>query len=43
MEWDTAAGDCVYRQSGKVGERFSTLRYNTPSLRNDHFVVGIQG
>ena len=42
MEWDTAAGDCVYRHSGKVGERFSTLRYNTASLRNDHFVVGIQ-
>ncbi len=43
MEWDTAAGDCVYRHSGREGERFSTLRYNTPSLRNDHFVVGIQG
>ena len=43
MEWDTAAGDCVYRQSGRDGERFSTLRYNTPSLRNDHFIVGLQG
>ncbi len=43
MEWDTAAGDCVYRYSGRDGERFSTLRYNTPSLRNDHFVVGLQG
>ncbi len=41
MEWDTAAGDCVYRHSGREGERFSPLRYNTPSLRNDHFVVGI--
>ena len=43
MEWDTAAGDCVYRHSGREGERFSSLRYNTPSLRNDHFVVGIEG
>ncbi len=43
MEWDTAAGDCVYRHSGRDRERFSTLRYNTPSLRNDHFVVGLQG
>ena len=43
MEWDTAAGDCVYRHSGREGERFSTLRYNTPSLRNDHFVVGSHG
>ena len=43
MEWDTAAGDCVYRHSAREGERFSTLRYNTPSLRNDHFVVGLQG
>jgi 3'(2'), 5'-bisphosphate nucleotidase len=42
MEWDTAAGDCVYRYSGRENERFSTLRYNTPSLRNDHFIVGIQ-
>ena len=39
--WDTAAGDCVYRHSGQESQRSSTLRYNTPSLRNDHFVVGI--
>ena len=43
MEWDTAAGDCVYRHSGRVGERFSTLRYNTAFLRNEGFVAGIQG
>lgn len=43
MEWDTAAGDCVYRHSGRDHERFSTLRYNTPSLRNDHFVIGLPG
>lgn len=40
MEWDTAAGDCVYRQSGHDGERRSPLFYNTPSLRHDRFVIG---
>ena len=40
MEWDTAAGDCVYRQSGREKERSSPLRYNTPSLRHDQFVIG---
>ena len=40
MEWDTAAGDCVYRQSGRDDERSSPLRYNTPSLRHDRFVIG---
>jgi len=40
MEWDTAAGDCVYRQSGREGERRSPLTYNTPQLRHDHFVIG---
>jgi 3'(2'), 5'-bisphosphate nucleotidase len=41
MEWDTAAGDCVYRQSGRDGERPSPLRYNTPALRHDRFVIGL--
>jgi 3'(2'), 5'-bisphosphate nucleotidase len=40
MEWDTAAGDCVFRQSGRNGERRSPLRYNSPSLRNERFVIG---
>jgi len=40
MEWDTAAGDCVYRQSGRDGERRSPLRYNTPLLRHERFVIG---
>lgn len=40
MEWDTAAGDCVYRQSGRDEERSSPLRYNTPSLRHERFVIG---
>jgi 3'(2'), 5'-bisphosphate nucleotidase len=41
MEWDVAAGDCVYRQSGKNGERPSPLTYNKPDLRNPSFVIGL--
>jgi 3'(2'), 5'-bisphosphate nucleotidase len=40
MEWDTAAGDCVFRYSGRDGERTSPLRYNTPALRHEGFVLG---
>jgi 3'(2'), 5'-bisphosphate nucleotidase len=41
MEWDVAAGDCIYRQSGRDGERPSPLRYNKPDLRNTSFVIGL--
>jgi 3'(2'), 5'-bisphosphate nucleotidase len=41
MEWDVAAGDCVYRQSGRDGERPSPLTYNKPDLRNSSFVIGL--
>jgi 3'(2'), 5'-bisphosphate nucleotidase len=41
MEWDVAAGDCVYRQSGRAGERTSPLTYNKPDLRNPSFVIGL--
>jgi 3'(2'), 5'-bisphosphate nucleotidase len=41
MEWDVAAGDCVYRQSGRNGERSSPLTYNKPDLRNSSFVIGL--
>jgi 3'(2'), 5'-bisphosphate nucleotidase len=41
MEWDVAAGDCVFRQSGRNGERPSPLRYNKPDLRNSSFVIGL--
>jgi 3'(2'), 5'-bisphosphate nucleotidase len=41
MEWDVAAGDCVYRQSGRSGERRSPLTYNKPDLRNPSFVIGV--
>ena len=41
MEWDVAAGDCVYRQSGRDRERVSPLTYNKPDLRNASFIIGI--
>ena len=41
MEWDVAAGDCIYRQSGEAGERSSPLTYNKPDLRNASFVIGL--
>jgi 3'(2'), 5'-bisphosphate nucleotidase len=41
MEWDVAAGDCVYRQSGRKGERRSPLTYNKADLRNASFVIGL--
>ena len=41
MEWDVAAGDCIYRQSGEDAERSSPLTYNKPDLRNTSFVIGL--
>jgi 3'(2'), 5'-bisphosphate nucleotidase len=41
MEWDVAAGDCIYRQSGRDGERPSPLTYNKPDLRNPSFIIGL--
>ena len=41
MEWDVAAGDCIFRQSGRDGERSSPLTYNKPDLRNPSFVIGL--
>jgi 3'(2'), 5'-bisphosphate nucleotidase len=43
MEWDTAAGDAVYRYSGKNGERYSPLTYNKPDLKNGSFIIGLDG
>lgn len=40
MEWDVAAGDCVYRYSARTGTHNSSLTYNKPDLRNDGFVIG---
>ena len=41
MEWDVAAGDCIYRQSGRGAERPSPLTYNKPDLRNPSFIIGL--
>ncbi len=40
MEWDVAAGDCIYRNSGRARPNGSTLSYNKPDLRNGSFVIG---
>ncbi len=40
MEWDVAAGDCVYRNSGRDEPRRSSLVYNQPTLTNGDFVLG---
>jgi 3'(2'), 5'-bisphosphate nucleotidase len=40
MEWDVAAGDCVFRESGADAPRRSPLRYNKPDLANAHFIIG---
>jgi 3'(2'), 5'-bisphosphate nucleotidase len=41
MEWDVAAGDCVFRWSSATGApHFSPLTYNNPELRIPGFIVG---
>lgn len=41
MEWDVAAGDCVYRFSAREGQHASPLRYNKPNLKNGSFLIGL--
>lgn len=41
MEWDVAAGDCIFRNSGVGRPRRSELVYNQPDLRNRGFVIGL--
>lgn len=41
MEWDVAAGDCIFRYSGRAASRKSPLQYNKSQLRNDSFVIGL--
>ncbi len=41
MEWDVAAGDCIFRNSAKDGQHSSPLTYNKPSLKNEGFVIGL--
>lgn len=43
MEWDVAAGDCVYRYSAREGAHSSPLIYNKPDLKNGGFLIGIGG
>jgi 3'(2'), 5'-bisphosphate nucleotidase len=41
MEWDVAAGDCIYRNSAAGGrQRPSSLRYNQATLTIPEFVIG---
>jgi 3'(2'), 5'-bisphosphate nucleotidase len=42
MEWDVAAGDCIYRHSGSPHPRSSPLVYNQPDLRNPGFILGLE-
>ena len=41
MEWDVAAGDCIYRCSSAGDPHPSPLVYNKESLLNDFFVLGL--
>lgn len=41
MEWDVAAGDCVYRYSAREGEHASPLIYNKADLKNGSFLIGL--
>jgi 3'(2'), 5'-bisphosphate nucleotidase len=41
MEWDVAAGDCIYRNSAPAGERRTPFQYNTTTLRVPPFVLGL--
>ncbi len=40
MEWDVAAGDCVFRNSGLSAPRRSPIRYKQPDFRLSGFVIG---
>lgn len=41
MEWDVAAGDCIYRNSAAEGQHDSPLRYNKPDMKNEGFIIGL--
>jgi 3'(2'), 5'-bisphosphate nucleotidase len=40
MEWDVAAGDCIFRNSAASAERRSPIRYNTDDLAVPGFILG---
>jgi 3'(2'), 5'-bisphosphate nucleotidase len=41
MEWDVAAGDCIWRDTARTGRNPSALSYNTPDSRNASLVIGL--
>lgn len=42
MEWDVAAGDCIFRNAAEKGsENKSSLTYNKKSLKNGTFALGL--
>lgn len=41
MEWDLAAGDCIYRYSAPSGVNPSPIEYNSESLKILAFVLGL--
>ncbi len=40
MEWDTGAGDAVFRYSSKEGTRLSPIIYNKENMLNEGFIIG---
>jgi 3'(2'), 5'-bisphosphate nucleotidase len=40
MEWDVAAGDCIWRQARNKGSNPCELTYNKASLKNEGFSIG---
>lgn len=42
MEWDTAAGDAIYRYAGAKGVNFSPLKYNKPEMTHGPFILGVE-
>jgi 3'(2'), 5'-bisphosphate nucleotidase len=42
MEWDAAAGDCIYRYSTSGEPRWSPITYNQPDLRINGFIIGCE-
>jgi len=40
MEWDVAAGDCIYRYASDRRSNRSPLKYNKPNLKNGPFLIG---
>jgi 3'(2'), 5'-bisphosphate nucleotidase len=41
MEWDTAAGDCIYYESCREKPSARPVLYNKPSLQNGAFIYGL--